>query len=91
MHVYFEDFNLDTLPGLDHLVRRLDEAVGQLGDVHQGVLARQDFDEGAKAEDTDNLAGVDLADLDLLALGSAATSTEARIAHNRLALLAAQR
>ena len=38
----------------------------QLRDVHQGVLARQNLDEGTEAENPDDLAVVDLARLDLL-------------------------
>ena len=42
---------LTTSPDLHHLARVLDEAVGQLGDVHQPVLVHADVDEGAERGD----------------------------------------
>src|SRR5690606_5010712 len=40
--------HLDHLPRPHRLARILDEAVGQLGDVHQAVLVDADVDEGAE-------------------------------------------
>ena len=49
--VHLLDAHLDHVAGLHHLARVLDEAVGQLGDVHQAVLVHADVDEGAERGD----------------------------------------
>src|SRR5438309_1847218 len=48
------------------LFHPLDAVVGELGDVDQAILSRQDLDEGAERHDAHDLALVDLADLDLV-------------------------
>src|SRR5208282_6217396 len=47
----------------DYVLGLLDAEVGQLADVHQAVLARQELNERAELLDGDDLAAVDLADL----------------------------
>ena len=49
--VHLLDAHLDDVAGLHHLARVLDEAVGQLGDVHEPVLVHADVDEGAERRD----------------------------------------
>src|SRR5213082_3822584 len=56
----------DLVAHVRDLLRPLDAVVGELGDVHETVLVRQDLDEHAEGHHPDDLAPVDPADLDLV-------------------------
>src|SRR5690606_22216305 len=60
-----DDLDLDLVADLDDVGDRADEAVRQLGHVHEPFLAGQDLDEGAELLQAADAALVDLADLDL--------------------------
>src|SRR5690348_1737124 len=55
----------DLVAHLDDIFGLLDPEVGQFADVHQAVLARQEFDKRAKFFDRDDFAAVNLANLRL--------------------------
>ena len=57
-------FDPDDIAHLDDVFGGLDPEIGELADVDEAVLAGEDFDEGAEFLDGDDLASVDLADLD---------------------------
>ena len=59
------DQHLDLVADGHDVLDGRDAVVGQLGDVDQAFLARQDLDEGAEGHDPGDLAHVDRADLDL--------------------------
>src|SRR5262249_28187507 len=60
------DHDHDLVAELHHVLNRAHAVVRELGDVHHRILAGQDLDEGAEGQDAHDLAGVDLAALDLL-------------------------
>jgi hypothetical protein len=66
LHVDLGDADLDHVAGLDHLVRVLDEAVGELGHMHEAVLMHTDVDEGAEGGDVRHRALQEHADLEVL-------------------------
>jgi len=51
LRIDLQHLDLDHLPGLDHAVRVLDEAMGQRGDVHEAVLVHADIDESPEVRD----------------------------------------
>src|SRR5690606_17591947 len=51
LDIHILDPHLYDIAGLHHLARVLDEAIRQLGDVHQPVLMHADIDEGAERSD----------------------------------------
>ena len=61
-----DDHHVDLVAEADHVFDMLDAVVGQFADADQAVLARQDLHERAVGLDADDLAQVDLADLDFL-------------------------
>ena len=64
-----DDLDLDHVADLHDVGHALDVAVGEFGDVAHAVGAGGELDERAEVLDADDLAGVDRADLDLLAEG----------------------
>mmetsp|Transcript_78776 Transcript_78776/g.218920 ORF Transcript_78776/g.218920 Transcript_78776/m.218920 type:complete len:772 (-) Transcript_78776:1232-3547(-) len=63
--VGLEHLDLDDLAFLQEVGHLLDALVGDLADVQQAVLAREQVHEGAEVQDLDDRAFVDLADFDL--------------------------
>ena len=62
LQVDVDDLDHRVVADLHHLVRHLDVALGQLGDVHQALDALLDADERAEGNQLGDLAGHDLAD-----------------------------
>src|SRR5206468_7684376 len=58
-------FDPDFIADFDDVLRLLDAEVGQFANVHQAVLAGEDFHKTAEFLDRHHLAPIDLADLDL--------------------------
>ena len=54
------------LADLGYVFRPIDPEIRQLGDVHEAIFARENFDEGAEFFDRDGPAMIDLADLHFL-------------------------
>ena len=63
--IHLDDDDLHFVAHADDVFDLVDAVVGQLGDVHQGVLTRHHLDERAEGQDADDFAGVDLARLDV--------------------------
>ncbi len=60
-----DDLDADRLAHLHFFADGFEEAIGELGNVAEAVLAGDDFDEGAEILDAGDLAVVDFADLDV--------------------------
>ena len=58
-------FHPDHLADFRDVFRSFDAEIRQLGNVHEAVFAREDFDEGAEFFDRNNFAVIGLADFDL--------------------------
>src|SRR5215472_5317759 len=60
-----DTFHPDYIANLDDVLHRLDSEIRQFGDVHQSVLAGQDFYERPELFDGDNSPVIGFADFDL--------------------------